>query len=442
MHRNINTWFLFICAFVTIDLAAEDWPQWRGARGDGTWQAASIVESFAKPRTKAMWSQPLGAGYSGPTVADGRVFVTDRVDSPTEIERVHCFDFETGEPLWSHTYACPYTAVSYKAGPRAAVAVDGDLAYALGATGHLHCLRANDGQIVWHRDLDQEYDISRNDDQTRMPIWGISASPLIVDDLIVLHIGGRDGACVVALDKMTGKERWRALNDRAQYSTPIAIRQAGRDIVVVWTGDSVAGLDVATGEVYWRHGMTPSRMPIGCATPLVQGDMLYVTSFYDGSLMLKLDQENPQVEEVWRAVGRNERNTKALHSIISTPIWLGDYIYGVDSYGELRCLEAKTGKRIWEDQTATPRARWSTIHFTQRDADTWMFNERGDLLITRLGPDGFSERSRTKIIDPTTEQLRQRKGVCWAHPAFAQGRVIARNDRELVCIDLRADSGN
>jgi len=183
--------------------------------------------------------------------------------------------------------------------------------------------------------------------------------------------------------------------------------------------------------------MKPKNMPIGIATPIVKNDMLFVTSFYDGALMLQLDQTAPKVSEVWRAVGRSEKNTKALHSIISTPIWLGDYVYGVDSYGELRCLEAKTGTRIWEDTTATPRARWSNIHFTKHGEDIWMFNERGELIISRLSPQGFAETSRTKLIDPTTEQLRQRKGVCWSHPAFANGFVVVRNDKEIVCMSLK-----
>lgn len=418
------------------DGIAEDWPQWRGPRRDGTWTTEGLVEKL--PATpKVLWSMPIGAGYSGPTVAEGRVFVTDRLDEPTEMERIHCFDFQTGKALWTKDYACDYGAIGYKAGPRASVSIDGDRAYALGATGRLHCLNVENGEVFWQRNLDAEYDISREDDQNRMPIWGISASPLVFEELLILQIGGRDNACVVALDKLTGRERWRALDDRAQYSAPILVRQAERDIVVVWTGDSVAGLDARSGEVCWRHVMLPTRMPIGCATPIVNGDMLFVTSFYDGSLMLKMEQDRTAVTEVWRAIGPSELDTEALHSIISTPIWLDEHIYGVDSYGELRCLQASTGKRIWEDTTATPRARWSTVHFTQNRDQTWMFNERGELIISRLSPDGYVELSRTNIIEPTMEQLRRREGVCWAHPAFADGRVIARNDNRIVCIDIR-----
>jgi outer membrane protein assembly factor BamB len=117
----------------------------------------------------------------------------------------------------------------------------------------------------------------------------------------------------------------------------------------------------------------------------------------------------------------------------------GDYVYGVDSYGELRCLDARTGDRVWEDLTATPKARWSNIHIVRNGPRYWMFNERGELLIGELSPKGFREISRAKLIEPTTEQLAQRGGVCWSHPAYAGRCVFARNDRELVCASLAAE---
>jgi outer membrane protein assembly factor BamB len=172
------------------------------------------------------------------------------------------------------------------------------------------------------------------------------------------------------------------------------------------------------------------------ATPVVQGDRLFLTSFYDGSWMLQLLPDPPNAKVLWKRVGESEMKTEALHSIISTPVFTGDYIYGVDSYGELRCLDAKTGDRVWEDLTATPKSRWSTIHFVQHGERTWMFNERGELIIAELSPKGFREISRAKLLEPTTAQLDRRGGVCWSHPAFANGHVFARNDNELVCASL------
>ena len=152
--------------------------------------------------------------------------------------------------------------------------------------------------------------------------------------------------------------------------------------------------------------------------------------------MLKVNPDRLAVEVIWQRRGADEKNTDALHSIISTPIRLGDYIYGVDSYGELRCLDANNGDRVWEDLSAVPTARWSTIHFVQNDDKVWMFNERGELLITKLSPEGLNIISRAKLIEPTRDQLNRRDGVCWAHPAFAYKHVFIRNDNELVCASL------
>jgi outer membrane protein assembly factor BamB len=177
-------------------------------------------------------------------------------------------------------------------------------------------------------------------------------------------------------------------------------------------------------------------MVIGVATPVVDRDRLFVSGFYDGSLMLRLRQDRLGVERIWQRRGTSERKTQALHAMISTPLIDGDFVYGVDSYGELRCLDANTGQRIWEDQTATPRARWSTIHMVRNGRRIWMFNERGELIIGQLSPQGFHEISRTHLLHPTTGQLPQRHGVCWAHPAYADRHVLARNDHELVCASL------
>ncbi|HUG69503.1 MAG TPA: PQQ-binding-like beta-propeller repeat protein, partial [Pirellulaceae bacterium] len=149
-----------------------------------------------------------------------------------------------------------------------------------------------------------------------------------------------------------------------------------------------------------------------------------------------------EVETIWKRSGSDEMNTDALHSIISTPVFDGEHIYGVDSYGELRCLDAATGDRLWEDQTATPRNRWSNIHFVRNGDRIWMFNEMGELIISTLDAKGFHEISRAQLIEPTPEQLSgngRRQGVCWAHPGFAYKHVFIRNDNELICASLAAE---
>lgn len=433
MNCRCGVVFVTCVVFVlcSAGVRADDWPQWRGAQRDGVWHETGLVSRFEGKQLPWKWQVPVGTGYSGPTVANGRVFLTDRQTEPAEVERVLCFDEESGTPLWQYKYACSYDGIGYTAGPRACVTVDGERIYSLGAAGHLNCLHPATGKLVWGRDLAKDFSI-------RMPTWGITAAPLIVDNLVVLHIGGRNGACVVALDKATGAETWRALDERASYSAPILIQQAGQSVIVAWTGDSLSGLLPQSGKIAWRIPFPPSRMPIGVPTPIILGDRVFVSSFYDGSLMAQLDQHTLAAKTLWAKRGRNERNTEALHCMIGTPVMIDDYLYGVDSYGELRCLDAATGRRIWEDLTATPRARWSTIHMVRQADRFWMFNERGELIIARLSPKGFTEISRTKLLEPTTAQLSQRGGVCWSHPAFANRCIFARNDRQLVCASLAA----
>jgi outer membrane protein assembly factor BamB len=406
---------------------AVDWPQWRGPNRNGTWAENGIVKKFTAPQLPIRWRAKISNGYSGPTVAKGRVYITDRLTSPKQLERILCFDAMTGEPIWSYSYECEYNKVGYPNGPRAAVTINDNRTYSLGTMGHLFCLDAVTGKFLWNKDCGTEYKI-------RMPIWGIAAAPLVEGDLVILQIGGRDSACLIAFDKVTGKERWRALDDRASYSAPIMIEQADKRVLVCWTGDRVVGLNPLTGKLYWQHTFKPSRMVINVPTPVYRDNYLFVSSFYDGSLLLKVNSDELTVEKVWRRKGANERETDSLHCMISTPVLQGENIYGVDSYGQLRCLDLHTGDRIWENLDAVPKARWANIHMVKNQDNIWMFNESGELIISKLSPKGFHEISRTKLIKPTKGQLN--RGVSWSHPAFAYKHIYIRNDEELVCANL------
>ena len=328
---------------------SQDWPQWRGVGRDGI-IADPIVASEEAPTLN--WEQKIAGGYCGPTVADGKVYVMDRVDAPKQIERVHCFDQSTGEKVWTHEYDAEYVGIGYPAGPRASVSIHDGKAYSVGSMGNAFCFDAAKGDVIWEMDFNKQYEIAAN---KRMPIWGIAASPLIVGSNVVYQVGGSDGACIVAVDCESGKETWRALDDRGQYSAPVLMEHNGQQSVVCWTGDSIASLAPETGETNWRFEFKPSQMPLGIATPLINDGHIFVTSFYDGSLMLKVNDDGKGATKVWSAVGPNEKASKSLQSIISTPIWLGEHIYGVDSYGQLRCLEAETGKRVWENLDAVPK---------------------------------------------------------------------------------------
>jgi outer membrane protein assembly factor BamB len=430
--------FFFYCLFLLLTFSlhstahAEDWPQWRGPSRDGVWKETGILDAFPAETMPVAWEAPIGAGYTGPTVSGSRVYVMDRQTKPEQIERILCFDRDSGKPLWSHSYPRKYT-ISYAAGPRASVTIHEGKAYAIGAMGDIHCLDAESGKVLWAIDGIEKFNI-------QMPIWGTAGSPLIFEDLVILQVGGKAG-CFVGLDRLTGETKWQAVEDKASYASPILIEQGSQKVVAAYSGANVVGLDPSTGKEFWRIAFPNKNMPIGVATPITDGKQLFCTSFYDGAVNIELGSDSPTAKLLWRRNGASEMKTDVIQSIISTPAIEEGYVYGVDSYGELRCIDLKTGDRVWEDLTATPKSRWSTIHFVKQQEEgqkpRWfLFNERGELLIADLSPQGFKEHSRAKILEPTTEQLRQRGGVCWSHPAFANKCIFARNDEKLVCINL------
>ena len=433
--KQLTNLILVLFALMVIQaqlLNADEWPQWRGENREGVWNETGIIEKFEEPEIPIRWRVPIGSGYSGPSVAEGRVYVTDRVTKPKQMERVHCFDWETGESIWSYSYDCIYK-IDYTAGPRSTVTVQDGLAYALGAMGHLHCFDAATGEIVWKRDLNAEYNIN-------MPTWGIASAPIVEGDHLIVQIGAKPNSCIVAFDRKTGEEKWKALDDNASYSAPIVITQAGERVLVCWTSTNVVALSPQTGALHWLYTFAAEGVISAIATPTFYRNELFVAQFQRGALLLKLSPDALKVELGWYRTGKDEQNTDAIHPAMSTPVRIDDYIYGVDSYGELRCLDAGNGDRIWEDLSAVRKARWSTIHFVRHPVSAnnrvWMFNEHGELLITELTPQGLNIISRAKLIEPTRDQLNRRGGVTWAHPAFAYKHVFARNDKELVCANL------
>ncbi|MEM0925336.1 MAG: PQQ-binding-like beta-propeller repeat protein [Planctomycetota bacterium] len=267
--------FLFI-VIISSHVLAEDWPQWRGVNRDAKIDDPQLVSSLPSGQIPLTWTVPVGPGYSGPTVSQERVYLTDRQgQSPDTVERVLCFDARDGKQLWEHIDPVAYSIGYEASGPRASVTVHQGKAISLGGMGKMNCLDAVSGEVIWARDLAADY-------SARIPIWGMTAAPLVYDDLVIQVAAGSGDSCIVGLELATGKERWRALDERAAYSAPIVIQQGGEDVLVCWTGESVTGLDPRTGEVHWSIEMKPRNMPIGVATPVVHEDKLFVSSFYDG----------------------------------------------------------------------------------------------------------------------------------------------------------------
>jgi len=406
----------------------DDWPQWRGPLRDGVWREDGIVERFDAEGLKIRWRTGISGGYAGPAVADGRVYVTDR-RKRKNTERVMCLDERTGKVLWTHEYACKYRGVQYDCGPRCTPTVAGGKVYTVGTMGHLFCLDARSGRVLWQRDYLKDFG-------TDIPIWGIAAAPLVDEQRVIVLAGGVNGATVLALHKDTGKEIWRALSEKAiGYCPPVIFEAGSTRQVIVWVPQAVISLDPKTGRVHWRLPFH-SNTGLSIATPIMVGQRLLVSTFYNGSLMMRLAADRPAAVETWRGKSDSEIKTDGLHCLMSTPVMKDGYIYGVCSYGALRCLSAETGGRIWETYQATGQGRWWNAFIVPNGDRVFLANEQGELIIARLTPKGYEEISRARLIDPTNRV--QRRDIVWSHPAFANRCVYARNDREILCVSLAA----
>jgi outer membrane protein assembly factor BamB len=435
MKFRFRSAFLFTCLAPVLlpPLQADDWPQWRGPMRDGVWRETGIVESFASAELKPVWTASVGPGYTGPTVAGDRVYLMDRVTGAEPQERVLCFDRRTGKPLWTHAYPCVYRDVDYALGPRASVTVVDGRAFSLGTMGHARALDAIDGRVLWARDLAGDFNASIN-------VWGVTSAPLVVGDLAIFQIGGQPDACLVALDVKTGAERWRALDGKASYSPPRLVQIGGRDVVLAWTAHWVASLEPATGRVHWKVPYKPKNMILNVPDPVLDetGRKLFLSAFYDGAFLFGLKPDGTTPELLWRRTGVSERKTDALHSIIMTPLVRDGHAYGIDSYGEMRCLNLETGDRVWEDTSLLANGRWATAHFVQHGERTWITTEKGEIVIARLTPRGFERLSNARFIVAETKLRGREHPIAWSHPAYAHRSLFARNDSQLVCISLAA----
>ena len=427
------------CFLAAFALWAEDWPQWRGKDRAGVWAESGILERFSPRGLPVKWRVPIGGGFGGPAVAAGRIFVSDFEYSarPRGVERALAFDELTGKLLWAREWPVNYSglATTYAIGPRATPTVDGDRVYFFGAMGMLSCLRAVDGSVVWQHDFVREYG-------TEVPVWGMSAAPLVDGPRVISLAGGGRNSKVMAFDKLTGAVLWRALSSDFEpgYSTPILIRAGGRAQLIQWHPQGVASLDPESGRLHWQ---LPFDSPMGSsiATPVWSGLRLMITSFFNGSMMMALDDAKPSARMLWRGKSNSETKPDGLHGLIASPVIDGDYIYGICGYGQLRCLKASTGEQVWETLEVTrERARWAAAHLVRNGGRYFINNDRGDLIIAKLSPQGYEEVSRTKLIEPTSNPGNRREAgaVNWTHPAYANRHIVTRNDKELIRASLEA----
>jgi outer membrane protein assembly factor BamB len=427
------------CALAgTTGIRAEDWPEHRGKGDLGVWNETGIVDTFPARGLPVRWRTSINGGDTSPVVANGRVFVADFVYTtrPRGTERALALDERTGKILWTREWDADYTGIGFTRGPHATPTVDDDRVYFLGAAGDLLCLNSKTGEVLWKKNYLTDFHARTE----QWPAWwGFSSPPLIDGDRVICLVGGYPDAGVVAFDKRTGKELWRAVSGEfaPAFSPLIIIQAGGTRQLISWNIKQVSSLDPETGRIYWQIPWSLTQLS-SVVTPVQAGSLLFFSSFYNGSLMLELDDKKPGARVFWKSKSDNEVITDALHNAYSTSVVIGDYIYGIDSYGQLRCLKLKTGERVWETMAVVvDRTQFANAHIVRNGDRVFIHNDRGELIIAKLAPDGYHEISRTPLIKPTVPFARRVRIT--AHPAFANKHFITRNDEEIISISLAAN---
>jgi len=389
---------------------ADDWPQWLGPTRDNVSPAAIAPWKDAPP---TLWRHPVGEGHSSPVVAGGRVYLHAKVKDRDE-EEVIAWDAASGRELWRQVYPrAPFSSI-FGLGPRATPAVSGEKLYTYGVTGILTCWEAASGKKVWQVDTLKEFN-------AKNLFFGISCSPLIEGDLLLLNVGG-PGASIVAFKKETGEVAWKVLDDKASYSSPVALGRGKERQIVFLTQQGLVGVSPADGGLFWKFPLV-DKLSESSTTPVLAGDVLIGSSVTYGSAGLKLEtrEGRPAFSEAWK-------NPK-LTCYISTPVPVGrDHVYMVTGTiipppsATLRCVDAKSGKELWSKPGI---GKYHAALLRTTGDRLLMLDDAGGLAL--LEPDGaeYKELARSKVSGPT-----------WAHPALAGGRLFLRDDKSLLCLRM------
>lgn len=442
---------LLCMVIVSSTQSMDDWPQWMGSRSDGVWRESGMIESFPDEGPKVLWRAEIGAGYGGPAIVGQDCYLMDRIKDAGKggevendirkageilgSERILCIDMGSGKIKWSHQYDRPYN-IAYPTGPRCTPTVVGDLVYTLGAMGDLLCLERHTGTVVWQKDLLKDF-------EAKPPLWGFSSHPMVDGDQLIVPVGG-EGTAIVSLDRKTGQENWRALTTSDVAYAPVRIMELdGQRQLIFWHAEGIDSLNPDSGEHYWNIKFPDEKNPsvTSIATPRLIGNKIFISEYYKGSLLLEVASHPPSVKEVWRSYKTDPRHETSLNSMMATPVIKDGCVYGIAYNGKgqgiFRCLDLETGAMKWtrDDWMADKPLMFATAFIVENEDKYFMFNDDGELMIVTLAPAGMKELGRAKILEPTGV-ARGRK-VVWSHPAFSNGKMLVRNDHELVCVDLR-----
>ncbi|HLL75514.1 MAG TPA: PQQ-binding-like beta-propeller repeat protein [Pyrinomonadaceae bacterium] len=379
-----------------------EWPQWRGANRDGVSKETGLLKQWPEGGPPLAWkAQGAGTGYSSMSVSKGRIYT---MGLRGDREYVIAFDAKTGKELWATPHGSAYRD-SRGDGPRGTPTVDGDRVYSLGGNGDLSAIDAATGKLVWSMNVLQKFGGSNIS-------WGISESPLVLGDRVLVNAGG-PGAALVALRKADGSLIWKTQSDKAGYSSALPVQFGGRTQVVFFTSQRAVAVDPADGRVLWEYAK-PSNRTANVATPVARGNRVWISSDYGtGGGVVELKPDGTAQEVYF---------TKEMRNHHSTAILVGEHLYGF-SGSVLTAMRFDTGEVAWKDRSVGKGS------LAYADGHLYAFSENGVVGLVEATPAGYREKGRFSI--------QQGSLPTWTHPVVAGGRLYIRDQDTIYAYDVK-----
>jgi outer membrane protein assembly factor BamB len=394
--------FLVVCAGHGMAQTGASWPQWRGSNRDGISKETGLLKQWPAEGPPLVWkASGAGRGYSSFSVANGRLYT---MGLRGDREFVIAFDIANGKEAWATAHGSAFRN-DRGDGPRGTPTIDGDRLYALGGNGDLSCLDARTGRVVWYKNVLKEFGASNL-------TWGISESPLVIGNKVLVNAGGQN-ASIVALNKDNGAVIWKSQSDQAGYSSAIPLQVNGGTQVVFFTADRALGLDVNDGRLLWEYGK-PANNVANVATPIARGNRVFISSDYGtggGVVEIKADG---RAQEIYF--------TKDMRNHHSSSVLVGDYLYGFSS-SVLTAMKFDSGEIAWRDRSV---GKGSLVY---ADGHLYCFSENGVVGLVEATPTGYREKGRFRISQDSLPT--------WTHPVVVGGRLYLRDQDTIYAFDVR-----
>ena len=398
-----------LAATISAQTPSADWPQYFGPDRNGTYQGPALASTWPANGPRVVWRKEVGEGFSGPVVSGGRVILFHRVANREVVESL---DARTGAGQWRYDYTTTYRDdFGFDEGPRAVPVVAGGVVYTFGAEGQLHAVDLATGKRRWSEDTMRRFKVEKG-------FFGAAGSPLVEDGRVIANIGG-PGAGIVAFDAATGTVVWTTGDDEASYSSPIGAMLGGKRVVVFLTRDRLVGVDPATGHAqFQRPWRARQNASVNAATPIVVGDRIFVSAEYGpGAGVLRL--ADGKLFDLWTS-------NDALSNHYATSVYRDGVLYGFHGRQEFgqsfRAVEFGTGRVIWDQN------RFLAGSVMLAGDRLLIMREGGELVLADASPAAFTVRARAQVLP----------AVVRAFPALANGYLYVRNEKTLICLDLRA----